>query len=182
MKADRNENKKSESWFKKIFCNLTGALLILLPLAVLAAVFDYNADDPSFNKVISGEHPVHNFLGLFGAYSADFVLSSFGIALMLFLVVPIIWGLSLIFQHEIIEWKMRLFAWFVGVFSFACFIDLTCRNYLGRFNLPYNLTGEWSRHFSSSLNNYANYLTMLKPPYNKLILLILLFISQPLCH
>ena len=175
MKSGTHENKKSETWFKKTFCNLLGAALIILPLAVLAAIFDYHADDPSFNKVISEAHPVQNFLGVFGSYSADFVLSTFGLALIVFFIVPIFWGLSLIFQREIIEWKMRLFAWFVGIISFASFIDLTCRNYLGRFNLPYNLTGEWSRHFSSYLNNYANYLTMLKPPYNKMILLILLF-------
>ena len=175
MKSGTHENKKSESWFKRIFCNLTGTALIILPLAILAAIFDYSADDPSLNKVVSDERPLQNFLGLFGAYSADFVLSTFGLALIVFLIVPIFWGLSLLFQREIIEWKMRLFAWFVGIISFAGFIDLTCRNYLGRFNLPYNLTGEWSRHLSTSLNNYANYLTLLKPPYNKIILLILLF-------
>lgn len=178
MKSGAQENKKAESLFKKIFCNLMGVFLIILPLAILAAIFDYSADDPSLNKVVSDDRPVQNFLGLFGAYSADFVLSTFGLALIVFLIVPILWGLSLLFQREIIEWKMRLFAWFVGIISFAGFIDLTCRNYLGRFNLPYSLTGEWSRHLSTSLNNYANYLTLLKPPYNKIILLILLlFIS-----
>ncbi len=174
MKQSKNEEKKSETWFKKIFCNLTGAVLIALPLLIWAAILDYSAEDPSFNKVLSEEGEIHNFLGIFGSYSADFVLSSFGLALIFFLSVPVLWGGSLLRQRELIEWKMRIFAWLVGIISFACFIDLTCRNYLGRFNLPYNLTGEWTRHFSSSLNNYANYLTLLKPPYNKIIVLILL--------
>ncbi len=73
------------------------------------------------------------------------------------------------------EYKMRIFAWFVGVLSLACFINLTCLTYLGGLNLPYNLTGEWSRIVSRSLNSYIN---MLNSKYNTVILEgILLFIS-----
>ena len=178
MKSVKSEEKKSEHWLKKIFCNILGTLLIVMPILIIASVFDYHAGDPSFNKVTSETPEIQNFLGSFGAFFADFVLSSFGLALIIFLLIPILWGVCLLKQHEVIEWKMRLFAWFVGLIGFACFIDLTCRNYLGGLNLPYNLTGGWTRHFSGSLNSYANYLTMLKPPYNKLVLLILLlFIS-----
>ena len=178
MKSVKSEEKKSEHWLKKIFCNILGTLLIVMPILIIASVFDYHAGDPSFNKVTSETPEIQNFLGSFGAFFADFVLSSFGLALIIFLLIPILWGVCLLKQHEVVEWKMRLFAWFVGLIGFACFIDLTCRNYLGGLNLPYNLTGGWTRHFSGSLNSYANYLTMLKPPYNKLVLLILLlFIS-----
>ena len=178
MKSGIKEAKKGEHWLKTILINTAGALLIVLPLLILAAVFDYHAEDPSFNKVLSDAAETQNFLGIFGSYSADFVLSSFGFALIIFLIVPLIWGFCLLTHRILLEWKMRIFAWLVGIISFACFIDLTCRNCMGRFNLPYNPAGEWTRHFSSSLNSYANYLTMFKYPYNKAVLLILLlFVS-----
>lgn len=174
MKSDIKADKMPEHWLKGIFCKLTGAILIVVPLLMLASVFDYHTTDRSLNQVSSEATEIQNFLGVFGSYSADFILSSFGLALMMFLLVPIFWGINLLRRHEFLEWKMRIFAWLVGIISFACFIDLTFRSYLGKFNLPHNLAGDWTTHFSSALNSYANYLTMLKPPYNKLILLILL--------
>ncbi len=174
MKSDIKADKMPEHLLKGIFCKLTGAMLIVAPLLMLASVFDYHATDRSLNQVSSEATEIQNFLGIFGSYSADFILSSFGLSLMLFLLVPIFWGINLLRRHEFLEWKMRIFAWLVGIVSFACFIDLSFRSYLGKFNLPHNLAGDWTSHFSSALNSYANYLTMLKPPYNKLILLILL--------
>ena len=61
MKSAVSKSKKSENWLKKILCNLTGILLIVLPLAMWAALCDYHADDLSFNKVASGTTEIHNF-------------------------------------------------------------------------------------------------------------------------
>ena len=178
MAEEFDENKPEESWFHKLLCTLFGLFFIIMPILIFISVLSYHIGDPSFNKVSSETQEIHNILGAFGAYSADFVLKSFGLGLIIFLFIPILWGLVLIFQHSFLEWKMRIFAWFVGMLSFSCLIDLTCRTYLGRLNLPYNLTGEWTPTISAHLNSYANYLTLLKHPYNKIILvLILLFIT-----
>lgn len=175
MGKKKTVKEKQKSWWQKLLCELAGLSLIIFPLLMYISLFSYNANDPSFNKTVSSDAAVQNWLGLFGAYSADFVLSSFGLAFIVYLIVPILWGIGLMRFQIFAEYKMRIFAWLVGLLCFAAFIDLTCSSFLGRFNLPYNLTGEWSRSISRPLNNYIN---MLNFSYNALLLKgIILFIS-----
>ncbi|MBR6356284.1 MAG: DNA translocase FtsK 4TM domain-containing protein [Alphaproteobacteria bacterium] len=174
MAQNEIETNSKETWWHALLCNIFGLAFILLPLAVFAALLDYHPEDPSFNKVTSGGAEVKNFLGIFGAVSADFVFSSFGLALILFLFIPIIWGVVLLRRHSFWEYKTRIFAWFVGVLCTACFIDLTCRSFFGRFDLPYNLIGGWSRSLSSPLGSHIN--SMNVPYYTIMIKGMLLFI------
>ncbi len=170
--AKRKTKKQKKSLWKVLLCGVTGIILVVVPVLMLISLLGYDAGDPSFNKVTDGE--VHNFLGSFGSYSANIILSTFGLSLMVFLLVPVFWGISLIRFQAFAEYKARIFAWIVGILSFACFIDLTCRSYLGNMGLP-NLTGDWSRSLSRPLNTYIN---MLQVPYNTLLLEgIILFVS-----
>lgn len=162
--ARRQAKKQKKSWWKVLLCGITGVILVVLPILMLVSLLGYDAGDPSFNKATDGE--VHNFLGTFGSYSADMIFSTFGLSLMIFLLVPIIWGISLIRFQAFAEYKARIFAWIVGCLCFACFIDLTCRSYLGNLGWP-NLTGGWTRSLSRPLNTYIN---MLNLPYNTLLL------------
>lgn len=162
--ARRQAKKQKKSWWKVLLCGITGVILVVLPILMLVSLLGYDAGDPSFNKATDGE--VHNFLGTFGSYSADMIFSTFGLSLMIFLLVPIIWGVSLIRFQAFAEYKARIFAWIVGCLCFACFIDLTCRSYLGDLGWP-NLTGGWTRSLSRPLNTYIN---MLNLPYNTLLL------------
>ena len=158
-----------------LLCRIFGTIFLLFPLAVYVALIGYNADDPSFNKVTSAESNIHNYLGTFGAYTADAVLSTFGLSLIVFLFIPIIWGYGLWRYNAFSEYKSRIFAWFVGLLCFACFLNLTCSKYLGSFNLPYNLTGDWSIIVSRPLNTLANNFNL---PYNTWLLkAIILFLS-----
>ncbi|MBP5352782.1 MAG: DNA translocase FtsK 4TM domain-containing protein [Alphaproteobacteria bacterium] len=167
--------ERKKSWWQILLCNLFGLIFICLPLFAYASLCGYHADDPSFNKAVSATATVHNFLGKAGAYTADAILSSFGLALIVFLIVPLFWGIGLWRYKAFAEYKTRIFAWIVGVLSFSCFLDLTCRAYLGRFGLPYNLAGEWGRSISRPLNNY---ISILNTPYNTLLLEgIILFVS-----
>ena len=102
-------------------------------------------------------------MGLFGAYSADFVHNTFGLALIIFLVVPILWGMALCRYHTLVEYKIRIFAWLVGILSLSAFLNLAFREYL----IPYDLVGDWSVVVSRPLNTYIN---MLNFSYNTLIL------------
>lgn len=174
MARKKTKTEKKKSLLQIALCELLGLALIILPLLIYASLFSYDMADSSFNKVSSSAE-INNKLGLFGAYSADAVLSTFGLALIIFLIVPIFWGIGLIRYQAFAEYKMRIFAWLVGLLCFSAFIDLTFSAYLGRFNLPYNLTGEWSRVVSRPLNSYINLLNI---SYNTFILkAIILFIS-----
>ena len=145
MGKKKTKKEQPKSWWQKLLCELIGLSLIIFPLLIYISLISYNADDPSFNKAASDDVVVKNWLGSFGSYSADFVLSSFGLAFIIYLLVPILWGLGLVRFQAFAEYKMRIFAWIVGLLCFSAFLDLTCSSFLGRFNLPYNLTGEWSR-------------------------------------
>lgn len=175
MGKKKTIKEQPKRWWQKLLCELIGLSLIIFPLLVYISLLSYNSGDPSFNKAASDDTAVQNLLGRFGAYSADFVLSSFGLAFIVYLLVPILWGVSLVRFQAFAEYKMRIFAWIVGLLCFSAFLDLTCSSFLGRFNLPYNLTGEWSRSLSRPLNNYIN---MLNFSYNTILLEgIVLFIS-----
>lgn len=174
MEQNETETKSTESWWHALLCNIFGIALILLPLSIFAALLDYHPEDPSFNKVSSGTAEVKNFLGIYGAVSADFVFSSFGLALILFLFIPIIWGIVLVRHHSFWEYKTRIFAWFVGILCTACFIDLTCYSFLSRFDLPYNLAGGWSRSLSSPLGSHISLMNI--PYYAIMLKTMLLFI------
>lgn len=170
--AKKKAKQKTKTWWKILLCGILGALFVIVPLLMLASLFGYDAADPSFNKATDRE--VHNFLGLFGSYSADIIFSTFGLSLIIFLFIPIIWGISLIRFQAFAEYKARIFAWIVGILSFACFLDLTCRPYLADFGVP-NLAGDWSRSLSRPLNTY---ISMLNIPYNTYLLEgIILFVS-----
>ncbi len=165
--------EKKKTWWQVVLSNIFGLFFLIMPLLLLLSLVGYDAADPSFNKVTAG--PVHNYLGTFGSYSADFILQSFGLALIIFLFVPILWGIGLLRYHIFPEYKIRILAWFVGMLSLACFIDLTCCTYFGSFDLPHNLTGEWSRFLSRPLNTKINFLNI---PYQTLLLkIIILFVS-----
>lgn len=175
MKKKNIVKEQPKSWWQVLLCQIIGIILIVLPLLMFIGLISYDAADPSFNKVTSEATQFKNYLGAFGAYSADAILRTFGLSFIVFLLVPIIWGINLLRYYVFAECKMRIFAWIVGMLSFACFLDLTASSFLGSFNLPYNLAGEWSRTLSRPLNNYIN---MLNLSYNTLILEgIILFVS-----
>lgn len=173
MGKKKTVKEKKKSWWQILLCRIWGTFFLIMPILMFISLFSYNATDPSFNKATDSD--VQNLLGTFGSYSADFILSTFGLAFIIFLLVPMFWGAGLLKYHAFVEYKTRILAWFVGLLSLACFIDSTCHTYLGKFNLPYNLTGEWSRSLSRHLSNYTN---MLNIPYNTVLFEgIILFIA-----
>lgn len=179
MQFEENMGKKGKekqkTWYNVLWCRLVGIAFMIFPLLAFIALAGYNADDPSFNKVSTSTAEVQNFLGVFGSTLADGILSTFGISLIIFLFVPVFWGYGLLRYQTFPECRTRIFAWFVGLLSLSCFIDLTLSEYLGGLNLPHNLTGNWSRVLSRPLNSYTNLLNI---PYNTILLEgIILFIS-----
>lgn len=175
MAGKTKKTNEQKTMIFVLWCKLCGILLMLFPILVLAALIDYDANDPSFNKVTTANPEVQNFLGIFGSIAADIVLSTFGVALAVFLLVPIFWGYGLYRYKAFPEYKTRIFAWLVGILSFSCFTDLTLSKYAASLNLPHNITGSWSSVISRPLSGYVN---LWASSYDTLIFAgIILFVS-----
>ena len=74
----KKKTKKQKSLMRRLIERLGGLILILIFIAVFAAVAGYHPQDPGANA--AGVLPVRNYLGYPGAYLADCVLKSFGLA------------------------------------------------------------------------------------------------------
>jgi S-DNA-T family DNA segregation ATPase FtsK/SpoIIIE len=58
-----------------------GVLLLLVSLLLFLSLATYHASDPSLNTAIdpAAPHPIHNWIGLFGAWWSDLLLQSLGL-------------------------------------------------------------------------------------------------------
>ena len=88
-------------------CSEAGGLILgILAVAALGACLSFNPADPSFNH--AGEGPVANWLGLTGAYAADALLQSLGLAAYLVPLLLLGWSWRLLQgeglpRHRMIE-------------------------------------------------------------------------------
>jgi S-DNA-T family DNA segregation ATPase FtsK/SpoIIIE len=103
--------------------DLLGLGLIALGLACLLALLSHSAKDPSFS-VATGRAPA-NWLGHFGSFTSDFLLSGFGAAATLFVLPWFAWGAWLTFFRHRPEigrplWAHGL-AWLFGAVFMAMF-------------------------------------------------------------
>src|SRR6185312_4906808 len=76
-----------------------GAALVLTSLLVLLALLTYDPRDPSLDTAIDG--PARNFLGHDGAYTADVLVQSLGLAAYLIPVVLLGWAFRLLLQRPL---------------------------------------------------------------------------------
>jgi DNA segregation ATPase FtsK/SpoIIIE, S-DNA-T family len=62
---------------------MLGLIVLVVAGLLLLALVSYNPADPSFNTVGGGPgaHPAHNWTGIVGAYTADLLLQTLGIAI-----------------------------------------------------------------------------------------------------
>lgn len=94
---------------------IIGLLIIGLVVFVAVAIMSWSATDPSLNHATSDM--VQNYLGLSGAYVSDFLIQTFGLA-MVFLLIPIaLAGASLTRHKQVKRPILRTIAWiFAGFF------------------------------------------------------------------
>ena len=83
-----------------------GAVLIVLALAFGAALVTFDAADPSLNRAVAG--PVTNLLGITGAYGADILLQTIGLAAGLISIALAAWGARLVAHHGLTPLWLRL--------------------------------------------------------------------------
>jgi S-DNA-T family DNA segregation ATPase FtsK/SpoIIIE len=98
--------------------------LIMLATALLLAVClaTWSADDPSWNNAIDAAP--QNLLGYPGAVIADEFMQRFGLAIIVFLAIPIIWSVNLIGHNPLKRPLARTFAWLGTTLFLACTLSL----------------------------------------------------------
>jgi DNA segregation ATPase FtsK/SpoIIIE, S-DNA-T family len=86
-------------FFRRRLKEAGGLILMTLSLAFIAALVTFTPSDPSFNTAATG--PLQNILGAFGAYTADILLQTFGLASLIPLIVCLSWGCKIITKKSI---------------------------------------------------------------------------------
>ncbi len=96
-----------------------GAALMGVALFGLLAAMSWSIDDPSLNNATT--RPPSNWMGLPGAYTADILLQTLGLA-FLFLLLPVfIWGLRTFAHRRTSHVVFRVAAWLAGTLAAAAF-------------------------------------------------------------
>jgi S-DNA-T family DNA segregation ATPase FtsK/SpoIIIE len=93
-------------FFRKRLIEICGLALLALAAAILVACLTFNPADPSFNRAAEG--PALNLLGPAGAYGADLLLQSLGLATLILPLVLAGWGWRLTRRHLLGRWWLRL--------------------------------------------------------------------------
>ncbi len=146
--------KKNLTLFQKTLRSSIGCSLILFCILVIISCLFYNASDNSLNN--TGTNEIKNYLGSFGAISAEFCLTWFGIALPIFLLTPISWGLDTIKLHGFPHKYTRVFAFLSGTIFFASFLSFLPQ-FFGNFKLGGNIGTFFAGHTNSLFNEFYTY-------------------------
>jgi len=93
-------------FLRRRMMELVGAAIAVLGVLLLMSVFTFNAADPSLNHA-TGNPPL-NLMGRPGAYVADLLLQTFGLAICLVPVALITWGVRMVRTHHLGFFGLRL--------------------------------------------------------------------------
>jgi S-DNA-T family DNA segregation ATPase FtsK/SpoIIIE len=91
----KNKTHSSNNKFNLL---LSGLILLAAASIFIISLATFDINDPSFNNI--SENTPKNFLGIFGAYSADLLLQLFGLGAFFLILIPFIWGLQNVFKYE----------------------------------------------------------------------------------
>ncbi len=120
-KTMAKKHQKKQDTFYYIFGRpILGLAIVIANILVIGSVCCYCPTDNSFNKTGDG---IKNIFGIFGANTADFILSVFGVALPMFLLAFFGWAKKLCSKQEITYKWFRFFVWFLGLLLTALCFD-----------------------------------------------------------
>lgn len=85
-----------------------GLALILCGIAIVLSIGSYNVTDPSWNTAARGAGPVQNWMGTLGAYTADLLVQTIGIAGALFGVIIGFWGARILRRQVVRPVSLRI--------------------------------------------------------------------------
>jgi S-DNA-T family DNA segregation ATPase FtsK/SpoIIIE len=91
---------------------LWGLMLVAIAGAGMAALATWSALDPSYNYAAGAS--AHNLFGRPGAVFADFLMQTFGLASIAFLLPVAVWGWRFITHRALVRMRVRLIAWFLA--------------------------------------------------------------------
>jgi len=95
-------------FLRRRLIELLGLALFVAAVALLAALVSFHAADPSLNRAVDG--PVANWLGRPGAYTAEFLLQTLGLAAALLPLVLAAWAGRLLRERALPRCWLRLAA------------------------------------------------------------------------
>lgn len=152
--AKKKTKKKEKTLIAKTAWRALGLTIMLITILMILSSFFFNPNDVSFNTASSAE--INNYLGRFGAMSADFTMSWLGWAMPIFLLAPLIWGYSMLRLKEVIHPYSRIFAFIFGAMAFSTLLSILPRSFgLGSIGGVIGLFS--ARHLVSFFNNIYVY-------------------------
>ena len=163
----RKAKKNKDGKIKIIWRKTAGIILISAAVAIYAALATYHPGDPSFNN--QNDQTPLNLLGLAGANLAEGILFAFGVSFPIFLLGWLTWGYQLLRYNTVLEFKVRVLAFVVGVITTSSFFNLVFSCKFGN----YGLGGKPAQKLVGSLLTYLNDIHL---PYARNILALLLVI------
>lgn len=108
-----------KNYFAHSVSELSGLCVLAFVVYAALALWGYHPQDQSFNT--SSSLPTLNWMGSAGAFIADFLLQTFGLASFMFLGVAFVWGI-LLFQSIFKMDPIRLSACLLGCLCFGVFL------------------------------------------------------------
>lgn len=104
----------------RLVFRISGLLTCFLSLAILLALFSFNASDISFNTIsTSGE--IKNWLGSFGSHISDLLFQLIGLSAFFFCLILFSWGSKVASRHGIHYFALKLFLAPFSLLSFSIF-------------------------------------------------------------
>jgi S-DNA-T family DNA segregation ATPase FtsK/SpoIIIE len=95
---------------------LLGGALIVVAAAIVIALVTYDSGDPSFNTGTGTDRPIANALGVTGAYTADTLLQTLGVAAAFLPLVILCWGVQVWRERAwLSRWQEVL--WLIGALT-----------------------------------------------------------------
>ena len=88
---------------------LIGIVVLALVALVMAALASWSVDDPSLSYATTS--PATNWLGFPGAVIADISFQVLGLAIIVLLIPPALWGWSLVRRHVPARMGLRMITW-----------------------------------------------------------------------
>ena len=146
-KNKKSKKENNQKIIQKVLLILLGLGLILFSISLILSMFGYTPTDESFN--VSNSDTINNFMGRFGAYSSDFIVNSYGLAILIFLIPVTIWGIMLIKHQKVIELKIRILATILGTITLSGVFFITIASQLETINL----LGKFSHVLPEFLND-----------------------------
>jgi len=109
-------------FFRHRLMELTGLVLLACTGVLAASLASWNITDPSFNNAVDGAP--RNWLGLPGAIISDELTQRLGLGVLVVVIVPVVWAVSLLAHRGITRPFRRFLAWITAILATAGFFAL----------------------------------------------------------